>query len=105
MFLVLMRFASNRSQAGQLMQGHQEWIRRGFDDGVFALVGSIEPEAGGALVAHSISLPQLQDRVDADPFVVEGVVSAEILEITPSLTDTRLAFLLAGGPARPAASP
>jgi hypothetical protein len=33
------------------------------------------------------------DRVALDPFVVEGVVSAEVLEITPSVTDERLAFL------------
>jgi len=32
--------------------------------------------------------------VDEDPFVVEDVVSAEIIEITPSKTDERLAFLL-----------
>jgi hypothetical protein len=35
--------------------------------------------------------------VNADPFVAEGVVSAEILEITPSRADARLDFLLAGG--------
>jgi hypothetical protein len=33
--------------------------------------------------------------VDADPFVAEGVVTAEILEISPSQADARLDFLLA----------
>jgi hypothetical protein len=32
--------------------------------------------------------------VNDDPFVVENVVSAEILEITPSRTDERLKFIL-----------
>jgi hypothetical protein len=33
--------------------------------------------------------------VNTDPFVVEKVVEAEILEITTSLADARLNFLLA----------
>ena len=44
------------------------------------------------------SRAELQERVDADPFVVEGVVSARILEITPSKADERLQFLLARAP-------
>jgi hypothetical protein len=32
--------------------------------------------------------------VNDDPFVVEDVVSAEILELAPSRADERLAFLL-----------
>jgi hypothetical protein len=36
----------------------------------------------------------LQVRVNGDPFVAENVVSAEILEITPSKTEERLQFLL-----------
>ena len=90
MFVVLLRFSSNKGHASQLMQGHNEWIKRGFDDGVFLLVGSLQPNLGGGIVAHNTSLSDLQSRVNADPFVMENVVSAEILEITPSRTDERL---------------
>ena len=76
------------------MEGHNEWIKRGFDDGVFLLVGSLQPNLGGGIVAHNTSLSDLQSRVNADPFVVEKVVKAEILEITPSKADTQLDFLL-----------
>jgi hypothetical protein len=31
--------------------------------------------------------------VDEDPFVAEGIVSAEILEVAPTRLDDRLAFL------------
>ena len=41
MFIVLLKFSSNKSQAGQFMEGHREWIERGIEDGVFALVGSL----------------------------------------------------------------
>ncbi|MCU7906763.1 MAG: hypothetical protein KZQ76_13145 [Candidatus Thiodiazotropha sp. (ex Epidulcina cf. delphinae)] len=93
MFIVFLRFSGNRGQAGRFMEGHTEWIRRGFDDGVFLLAGSLQPDLGGGIVAHNTTLPDLQSRVNNDPFVVENVVSAEILEITPSKADERLKFL------------
>jgi uncharacterized protein YciI len=94
MFIVLLRFSSNKELASRLMEGHKEWIKRGFDDGVFLLVGNLQPNSGGGIVAHNTSLPDLQSRVNDDPFVMENVVSAELLEITPSRTDERLEFLL-----------
>jgi len=94
MYIVLLKFSDNKSQAGQFMEGHQEWIKCGFDDGVFLLVGSLQPNLGGGVIAHNTSLSDLQRRVNDDPFVAENVVSAEILEITPAKTDERLKFLL-----------
>lgn len=93
MFIVLLRFSDNKGQAGRFIEGHKEWIQRGFDDGVFLVAGSIQPNSGGGVIAHNASLAALQERVNADPFVMENVVSAEIVEITPSRTDDRLAFL------------
>jgi uncharacterized protein YciI len=94
MFVVLLRFSDNKGRASQLMEGHKQWIKRGFDDGVFLLVGSLQPNLGGGIVAHNTALSDLRSRVNDDPFVAENVVSAEILEITPSRTDERLKFLL-----------
>lgn len=94
MFVVLLRFSDNKGRAGQFMEGHKEWIRRGFADGVFLVAGSLQRNLGGGIVAHNTSLPDLRSRVNDDPFVAEGVVSAEIIELTPSRTDERLAFLV-----------
>jgi uncharacterized protein YciI len=94
MYMILLRFSDNKTSAGQFMAGHNDWIKRGFDDGVFLAVGSLQPNLGGGILAHNASLPELQSRVEADPFVAENVVKAEILEITPSKVDPRLDFLL-----------
>lgn len=94
MFIVLLKFSSNKDQAGQFMEGHKEWIKRGFDDGVFLVAGSLQPHLGGGIVANNTSLSDLQNRVNDDPFVAENVVSAEVVEITPAKTDERLAFLM-----------
>ena len=47
MFVILLRFSANKGEAGKFIVGHQQWIKRGFDDGVFLLVGSLKPNAGG----------------------------------------------------------
>jgi hypothetical protein len=49
----------------------------------------------GVVLAHNISRAELETRVPEDHFVVENVVSADILEVTPGRTDDRLAFLKA----------
>jgi uncharacterized protein YciI len=94
MFIVLLKFAANRAQAGQFMQGHNEWIRRGFDDGVFLLVGGLQPNAGGGIVAHNTSRAELERRVAADPFVEQSIVTPEIVEIAPARFDKRLKFIM-----------
>jgi len=95
MYIILLKFSDNKTQAGQFMGEHNAWIKRGFDDGVFLLVGSVQPNQGGGIIAHNISLTDLQHRVNHDPFVSHNVVSAEIIELSPAKTEERLKFLLA----------
>ena len=93
MFVILLRFSDNFENAGQFMSEHNKWVQRGFDDSVFLLAGSIQPKLGGAIFAHDTSMSELQKRVNDDPFVIENVVDAEILEVSPGKMDKRLQFL------------
>lgn len=93
MYVVLLRFSANKAEAPTHMAGHQDWIRRGMDDGVFVLVGGIRPGQGGAVLATGLTPEALQARVAEDPFVVHDVVTAEVIGIDPNLTDPRLSFL------------
>ena len=94
MFIIQLRFSSNKEQAGQFMQGHNDWIKKGFEEGVFLLVGSLQPNLGGAIVAHNTSLSALESRLGDDPFVAQNIVQADLVEISPSKADARLEFLL-----------
>lgn len=94
MFIVFLRFSENKSQASLHMEGHKQWIKSGFEDEVFLLAGSIKPQMGGTVLAHNISHDKLLKRVNADPFVAENIVTAEIIEIDPSMAESRLAFLV-----------
>ena len=75
------------------MKAHMDWVQQGFSDGIFLVVGSIKPGLGGAVIAHNITLSDLQKRIDVDPFVIEKIVEPEILEIGLAKWDQRLEFL------------
>lgn len=93
MFFVQLRFAANKAAAPQFMEAHNAWISEGFADGVFLMTGSLAPGIGGAVLAHNTTREALEARVAADPFVGEGIVSAEISEVRPGRVDARLEFL------------
>jgi uncharacterized protein YciI len=95
MFLVLLRFSENKARAPELMAGHQSWIRQGFENGVFLLVGSLKLEGGGVILANGMSRSELEKRINEDPFVQEDVVRADIVEFLPNRADDRLKFVLA----------
>ncbi|MFY2822679.1 YciI family protein [Ruegeria sp. MALMAid1280] len=94
MFLITLKFAHNKAAAKDSMPGHNEWIQQGMSDGVFLVVGSLQPQQGGAILAFAEDRADIEARVAKDPFVKEGVVAADVLEIIPNRADPRLTFLL-----------
>lgn len=94
MFIVVLRFSKGKSRASELMAGHSEWIRTGMNDGVFLAVGSLQPGLGGIIVAHNTTRTVLEARLEHDPFIAQDVVRAELLDVSLSKADPRLAFLL-----------
>lgn len=94
MFVVLLKFSTNKANARQFMDGHNLWLNDGFAKGTFLLAGTIQPKLGGAILAHNATLEEIQAIVKEDPFIAEGVVTAEIIEITPSKAAPQMDFLL-----------
>jgi len=94
MFIIFLRFTERKTQAGQFMDGHKAWLKCGFAEGVFLLAGGLEPGLGGGILAHQTTHAALQQRVNEDPFVAEGIVTAEIHELDPGMADERLQFLV-----------
>ncbi|WP_428742397.1 YciI family protein [Tenacibaculum sp.] len=93
MFIVTLKFSENKGRAHELMQGHNEWINDGIKDDVFLMVGSLKFNLGGVIVAYNSTFSDIQVRVEKDPFVIENIVSFEIIEFTPAKLNNRLDFL------------
>lgn len=94
MFVIQLKFSTNKANASQFMDGHNAWLRDGFIKDTFLLAGTIQPKLGGAIFAHNATLEQVQAIIKEDPFVTNDVVTAEIIEITPSKAAPQLEFLL-----------
>lgn len=103
MYIVFLRFGPNRSQARQWMAEHNQWIQSGIEEGIFLMAGSLDDAQGGAVLAANVTREVLMTRVQNDPFVAHGVVTAEVHAITPSRVAPQLSEL-AGQPltSRPA---
>lgn len=76
------------------MEGHKTWLKKGFDDNVFMLAGSLQPKLGGGILANNTSREELEKRINEDPFMVEKAVSPEIFELEPSRTNDQLSLLV-----------
>lgn len=97
LFIIFLRFASGRDQAGQWMSGHKQWIQEGIADGTFLMVGSLDNAQGGVVIAAGKDGDQIQARVAQDPFVTHGVVSAEVHAVSPSRMAEGFGALLQSG--------
>lgn len=96
MYIITLNLTEQKSKAPEFMAAHNDWIARGFEDGVFLLVGSLKPQGGGAILTNGADLASLQQRVSEDPFVREGIAEPHIQELAPGRTDARLSFLKEG---------
>lgn len=94
MFIIQLKFSDNKSQAKDYMEGHKTWLQAGFERGIFVLSGSLQPNLGGGIIAHNVTRADIDRIVAEDPFVVHKVVTADIIEFSPSKSDPRLEFLL-----------
>lgn len=80
MHIILLKFADNKSAAPKFMDAHNAWISKGFDDGIFQSVGSLDI-GGGFILAHGEEHAAVLQRVSEDPFVKNNIVNPEIRKI------------------------
>jgi uncharacterized protein YciI len=93
MHIVLLRLVDAANQSAHI-DGHKEWLQQAFADEAIIYVGGIHGGGGGVVIAGGIGSEELLARVRMDPFVVEGIVTPEIIELDTTMSDPRLAFLV-----------
>lgn len=94
MHIVFLKLTDKRTKAPEFMTAHQAWIKQGVADGVFQLVGSLQPNLGGCIIANDIDKQDLEIRLNQDPFVIEDIVTTEIYEVSPAITTENLKSLM-----------
>ena len=100
LLIAFLRFGPNKAEAPTHMEGHKAWLAEGLAHGGFLASGSIVPGdgqgGGGAVLAHGLSREEFEAALARDPFVIHGVVEAEVHAADLSRADPRLAFLAEG---------
>jgi uncharacterized protein YciI len=92
--VIFLRFGPNRAQASQWMAAHAQWLQEGIEEGVFLMAGSLDSAQGGLVLAAGLNSADILRRVELDPFVMHGVVLAEVHRVTPSRMSPGMAALL-----------
>jgi uncharacterized protein YciI len=92
-FIILMHLV-DASTAPAHIEDHKAWIRQGFEDGVLFYVGGRRGGGGNAMIANGVAHEELSARVNQNPMVANGVLTAEIIELDTTKSDPRMGFMV-----------
>jgi uncharacterized protein YciI len=86
MFIVTLTYIRPLEELDALMDAHIAWLKKHYASGLFVASGRQVPRKGGVILARSGDRDGLQAVLARDPFVLNGVARADILEFVPSMT-------------------
>lgn len=92
--LLLLTYVRPLDEVDAHMKAHVDWIKQGFEAGVFLVAGRQEPRTGGVILARG-QRPEAEALAATDPFVTSGVATVEIVQFNASFATPALAGLLA----------
>ncbi|MFC5585248.1 YciI family protein [Nitratireductor kimnyeongensis] len=79
MFIISLRYVVPVEQVEAHMEGHLAWLEKHYASGTFIASGRKVPRTGGIILARGVR-EGIEACVAQDPFVVNGVADAEIIE-------------------------
>ena len=86
MFIVTLTYLKPVEEIDALMHDHVEWLKKGYDDGLFVASGRRIPRTGGVILARSGDEQALRDKLARDPFVIHGAARCDLVEFAASMT-------------------
>jgi len=92
--LILLTYVAPLDEVDAQMKAHVDWLKIGFDQGIFLVAGRRTPRTGGVILARG-SADGVKSIAESDPFVTSGVASFELVPFNASLAAEAIAGLLA----------
>ncbi len=83
MFLIMLTYQADLDAIDRLKNEHYSNPAGVFSKGMVRLAGRLEPRTGGLIIADG-ARNEVEAAVASDPFVVNGVAKAEIVEFRPT---------------------
>ena len=84
MFLVLLSYKKPLAEVDRHVSAHMAFLARYYASGEFLLSGRKEPRSGGVILAKAAARAHIEQIVQNDPLVLEGVADYEIIEFIAS---------------------
>lgn len=84
MFVVLLTYTAPLEQIDQHMPAHMAYLQRCYQAGMFVASGRRVPRTGGVILAQAPDRVSVEQVVALDPFVAEGLATAEVVEFRTS---------------------
>lgn len=89
MFILSLTYTADLAEVDHYIEPHMDWVKDGYDRGVFLASGRKNPRTGGVILAGG-TRSEIDAIVAADPFTIHGVADYEITEVLVSRTATGL---------------
>ncbi len=93
MYAVVLRYKCQISDVDRHVEAHRGWVKDNYAAGNFLLSGPQRPRIGGFILAVAMDRAKLDGILAMDPFFQNGVAEYEVIDMVPTITDARLAFL------------
>jgi uncharacterized protein YciI len=87
MFVCLLTYHREIDRDGPLFAAHKAFVEEHIADHRFLCSGPRVGAAGGVIVARGTDAEEARALFDADPFVVDGTATYELVQFTAGLAD------------------
>jgi uncharacterized protein YciI len=84
MFLIELTYTADLSAIDAAMKAHMRWLNAQYAAGHFLVSGRKIPRDGGVILATGTSRAAVEAIAAADPFVVNGLATARVVEFRAS---------------------
>ena len=85
MFILSLTYTADLSEVDRHIEPHMDWVKDGYDRGIFLASGRKTPRTGGVILARG-NKAEIDAIVAADPFTIHGVADYEITEVAVTRT-------------------
>lgn len=85
MFILSLTHTAELTEVDRHIDPHMDWVKDGYDRGIFLASGRKNPRTGGVIFARG-TRAEIDAIVAADPFTIHGVADYEITEVAMTRT-------------------
>ena len=94
LFIISLSYKSLLEEVDKYLAGHNEFLRKYYDNGTFICSGPKIPRSGGIILCKSDNYNVVEEITEEDPFKINGVADYEITEFRVADFATGFEFFL-----------